>query len=191
MPCDEEHNYLPPGTLPPPNPERRSSDDWTPYSDRHEFEMADFLYRRAQMSGANIDNLFDLWAAKSLASGDLPPFVDAADLYDTIDSTPLGDVPWQNISLKYTGTPPDDRTPAWMTAVYEAWFRDPHAVVKTMIGNPDYKEGFDVAPIYVSTSDGQRKYQNFMSGDWAWKEAVSHILNYISVLHSNYFRRTR
>jgi Plavaka transposase len=133
------------------------------------------------MSAANINELFGLWAAKSLTCGDLPPFANAADLYGTIDSTPLGDVPWQNISLRYNNAPADGRIPDWMTAEYEAWFRDPHAVVKDMIGNPDYKDGFDVAPVQVHTSNGQRKYQNFMSGDWAWEEAVGHILKHISV----------
>jgi hypothetical protein len=62
------------------------------------------------MSGANINNLFNLWAAKSLTSGNLPPFADAANLYDTIDSMPLGDVPWQSISLRYMGTLVDGHT---------------------------------------------------------------------------------
>jgi hypothetical protein len=114
-PCDEEHNYLPPDTPPSPNP-HCNPDDWTPYSDWHEFEMVNFLYHCTQMSMANINALFDLWAASEV----LPPFANAADLYDMINSTPLGDIPWQSISFRYEDAPADGRIPDWMTAKYKA-----------------------------------------------------------------------
>jgi len=49
---------------------------------------------------------------------------------------------------------------------------DPRTVVKDMLRNPDLKDGFDVAPVRVFTEEGYREYRNFMSGDWAWEEAV-------------------
>jgi hypothetical protein len=59
IPCDQYGNDLPPNT-PPPHPPDISSDDWTPYNDRLEFEFANFIFRRNQMSAGDIDILLDL-----------------------------------------------------------------------------------------------------------------------------------
>lgn len=114
----------------------------------------------------------DLWAATLLKYGDAPPFANSSDLYNTIDSTPLGDVPWQHFSLRYNGDLPDGTIPEWMTSDYEVWFRDPHLIIKNMIGNPDYEGSVDTTPVQVFENGDHREYRNFMSGDWAWEEAV-------------------
>jgi hypothetical protein len=137
-----------------------------------EFEVADFIFRKAEMSAGDVNTLMDLWAATLVKHGDSPPFANISDLHDTIDSTPLGDVPWQCMLMSYDGLLPEGDVPSWMTAEYEAWFRDPRTVVKDMLRNPDLKDGFDVAPVRVFTEEGYREYRNFMSGDWAWEEAV-------------------
>lgn len=137
------------------------------------------------MAASNINTLCDLWAATLLKHYDTPPFASCSDLYNTIDSTPLGDVPWQSFSLTYQGELPGDTTPSWMTSEYDVWFRDPHTIVQNMIRNPDYNHYFDTAPVRVFDHDGSRKYQNFMSGDWAWEEAVCFIL--IPSCHTNVF----
>ena len=118
------------------------------------------------MSTRNIDNLLDLWAATLLKHGDTPPFANHTDLFNTIDSTPLGDIPWQTFSLNYNGEDPDG--PPWMTSMYDVWFRDPRLVVKNMIDNPDYGNQFDSAPTRTFDSEGHRQYQDFMTGDWVW-----------------------
>lgn len=117
----------------------------------------------------------DLWAATLLPHGDSPPFANHADLYKRIDSIPFGDIPWESFSVKYDEAklPDDSFIPPWMTAKYEVWFRDPHAVVKSLIKNPDFKGSFDTAPVRIFDKNGHREYQNFMSGDWAWEEAAS------------------
>ena len=170
-PCDREGNFLPPNTPPPP---RRNSnpDDWTPYRNRVEFETAEFLYCRAQMSASNIDTLFDLWASTLLEHNLTPLFANHSDLYGAIDSTPLGDVPWQRSSLRYAREVPDGDVPQWMSLEYEFWFRDPRLIVQNMVSNPDFKNDFDTAPVQIFDDSGSREYKNFMSGDWAWEEAV-------------------
>jgi len=55
------------------------------------------------MSTDNIDTLTNLWAATLLPRDDSPPFSNHSDLYETIDSMPVGDVPWQSFSLTYDG----------------------------------------------------------------------------------------
>ena len=51
------------------------------------------------MAGKKINELMDHWASyqqnPDSDSGHGPPFANAQDLYDTIDSTEIGGVPWQ------------------------------------------------------------------------------------------------
>ena len=42
--------------------------------------------------------------------------------FNTIDSTPLGDVSWQIFSLNYNGEVPDD-APSWMSLSYDVMFK--------------------------------------------------------------------
>jgi len=78
------------------------------YDSRLGFEVADFLYRRDQMSASGINFILSLWAASLAVHGDEPPFSNAHSMYDTIDSTPLGDVPWSSFTLQHNGTQPVD-----------------------------------------------------------------------------------
>ena len=132
------------------------------------------------MSTQNINTLLDLWAVTLLKHNDTPPYANHTDLFDTIDSMPLGDVPWQSFSLNYNGEFPDD-APSWMTSTFDVWFQDPHLVAKNIIGSPDYGNQFDSAPTWVFYSKGHRQYQNFMSGDWCWEELVC--FHYIVLSH--------
>lgn len=171
--CDEQGGDLPANTPPPPRPSNRGPKDWLPYKDRVEFELADFLYRRNQMSGGDIDFILNLWAASLAPHGDKPPFDSHTDLYNKIDSTPLGDIPWESFSLKYGGTQPDKDTPSWMKADHDVWFRDPRSLVHNLLSNPDFKDEIDYAPFQEYTADGVHRFRDFMSGDWAWQQAVS------------------
>ncbi|KAG5649156.1 hypothetical protein H0H81_005788 [Sphagnurus paluster] len=179
QPCDENGYDLPPNTPPPP-PTLKSSEDYSPYGSETEFKLADFLYRKEQMSGTKITELMDIWAAHnaSLPTDDCgtpppPPFASASDLYNTIDSTELGDIPWQAFSVKYNGKlPQDGPIPTWMTKSYEVWFRDPLKVMESQIGNPDFVGEMDYAAKQVYGPDGQRIYGDTMSGNWPWEQSV-------------------
>ena len=53
-------------------------------------------------------------------------------------------------------------------------FRDPHAVLKTQLARRDFAEEMDFAPKQVRDREtGARRYQNFMSGQWAWDQAIN------------------
>ena len=174
--CNEDGVPLPQGTPPSPHKTDRSNDDWTLYTNRVQFEVADFLYHCNQMSVGDINFVTGLWVAFLVPHNDSPPFKNAKDMYDTIDSTPLGNIPWQSFTLNYNGPPPDTlgpdgKSPLWTTANYDIWFRDLHLLVQELIANPKFKGQFDFMPEY--STDGQHRFENFMSGDWAWKQAVS------------------
>jgi hypothetical protein len=147
--------------------------NWSPYRNCIQFELADFLFRRNQMSAGDINFILSLWAASLAIHNDEPPFSNAVDLYNTIDSTPFGNVTWESFSLQYNGTQPTSHVPSWMEAEYDVWFRDPQALVQNLLSNPDFKSDFNYVPFQEYTADGAHRFRDFMSGNWAWHQAVS------------------
>jgi len=176
-PCDAHGNPIPPNSPPPPPEVQRDPDDWTPFEDRHKFETAELLFTHAQMSAGHIDKLLELWSATLLKHDDEGPFGKHTDMYKMIDSIPLGHAPWESFSVIYDGQLPDDDAPSWMTKHFDVWYRDPRTLVQNMLSNPDFKNEFDYAPLQEYDMDGNHRFQHFMSGIWAWKQAV-HSRNY-------------
>ncbi|KAG1776217.1 hypothetical protein EV702DRAFT_1230368 [Suillus placidus] len=163
-PCDPEGNFLPPGALPLP-PSAKSTDDWTPYRDRLEFELADYTFTKNQTPAAQINHLLELWAASLIRAGTDSSQVLFTDHRDC-------DVKWQSFSVKYAGDIPDEGPTPWMTESYDVWFCDPHQVVQNMLANPDYAAEVDLRPYReFATETDEHQWQDFMSGDWAWNQA--------------------
>ncbi|KAI6035917.1 hypothetical protein BKA83DRAFT_4476196 [Pisolithus microcarpus] len=136
IPCGINAQPLPRSTPPQP-PEPKSPDDWFPYSSQLGFELADFLYTQNQMPADHINTLLDMWAASLVEAGGQPKllFTCHKDLYSTIDRTCLGDVKWQNFSIKYSH---NLNEPApWMQAQFDVWFRCPLETICNMLSNPD------------------------------------------------------
>jgi len=184
-PCDKDGNFLPPNTPPSLRRPHTDPEDWTPYESRLQFETAEFLFTRNQMSAGHIDTLLSLWATSLLKHGDEPPFSNHAELYNTIDSTPLGDVPWEVFNLKYDGALPENEVPSWMTSKYDVWFRDPRSVLRNVLSNPDFDGEFDYAPYQEYDVSGNHRFQDFMSGNWAWKQAVRVLFYHILLFFLN------
>ncbi|KAI5998603.1 hypothetical protein EDD15DRAFT_2386521 [Pisolithus albus] len=170
QPCDAGGDFLPTGTQPEPR-QPKPPDDWSPYNSHLEFELADFLYTRNQMSAGNLDILLDLWAASLVEAGGHPIFSSHTEMYRTIDNTQVGDVKWQSFAVKYTGDAEVDPAP-WMHDKYDVWFRDPHKVVQNMLANPEFANEMDYQPFReYDAKTSTRRWQDFMSGDWAWRQA--------------------
>jgi hypothetical protein len=123
------------------------------------------------MSAGNIDKLLTIWGASAAASGGQAPFVNHSDVYNTIDAIPVGSVPWQKFEVSYTGTRPETVLP-WMDQTYKVYFRDPRQLFLNILANPTFADHFDYTPMQIFGMNGSRRYENFMSGDWAWKQAV-------------------
>lgn len=67
--------------------------------------------------------------------------------------------------------------PRWKTHAYEVWYRDPLKIAEGMISNKDFASEMDFSPKRVFSKDGRRQYTDFMSGNWAWSQAVcAHII---------------
>jgi len=142
------------------------------------------------MSAGDINTLLNIWTSTLATHGAEPPFRNADELYNTIDSTPLGDIPWEDFTVTYDGDTPDDARLPWMDAEYEAWFRNPEWLVRNMLLNPDFKDEFDCAPFHEYDKDGNHRFHNFMSGDWVWKQGVRDIFIYIYISIANHIFRT-
>ena len=125
------------------------------------------------MSAANTDGLMATIA--NLREGEFI-FKGHNDVYNTIDASDLGGVPWQCSTFRYQGDIPDDQVPEWMTALYEIYYRDPHDVIGDMIADTTFKHAFDYVPFQEFDEDGDRRYENLMSGDWAFHQAVCFVL---------------
>ena len=126
----------------------------------------------------------DIWAAyQQIYDVDAthgPPFSSYQDLYNTIDSTEIGDVAWEAFSVEFDGDISDDSvTPPWKKKSYEVWFQDPLKIAEAQIANKDYACEIDYAPKRMFSRRSKRQYSDFMSGNWAWEQAVRH-LYYVS-----------
>ncbi|KAJ3510664.1 hypothetical protein NLJ89_g4545 [Agrocybe chaxingu] len=166
-PCDLDGFDVPVGSDPPP---RNQLNDFFPFEQRADFEFAEFLYKDVEMSAGKIDRLLELLAA--LYPERTPHVADHKELYAMIDSIKQGDVAWDSFSVQYNGVQPstDAPRPLWMGQTYEVWFRDPLKILENQIGNADFKGEMDYAPKRVFHK-GKRRYQDLMSGNWAWEQA--------------------
>ncbi|CDO72719.1 hypothetical protein BN946_scf184990.g2 [Trametes cinnabarina] len=168
-PYINDGHFLAPGSL-APSPPTHDPESYDPFKSRIRFELADFLYRKAEMSGSKIDELMELWAC-TLPKGVDPPFANHQHVYATIDAIKLGSIPWQTFSVTYNGPVPDGAMPSWMVREYDVWFRDPRLVLRQQYGNPDYAGDMDYGPKRLFLGTRKRQYKDFMSGDWAWEQA--------------------
>ncbi|KAL4071622.1 hypothetical protein V8B97DRAFT_2023768 [Scleroderma yunnanense] len=123
-------------------------DDWSPYHNWMEFELANFLFTHAEMP---------IWAMLMLELGGKLLFTNHTDLYHIIDSTCIDDVQWENFTMHYSGDQDNDVAP-WMSDMYDVC--------------PEFMDQIDYIPYWeYNTTNDQRHWQDFMSGDWAWEEA--------------------
>ncbi|KAI1781722.1 hypothetical protein LXA43DRAFT_907952 [Ganoderma leucocontextum] len=168
--CNKDGDFLP-ENAPPPPPDVRTSTDYTPFESRIQFEVADFLYRRVQMSSKKINELMQLWAVTLDEDRD-PPFAGSAHLYDTIDEISNGDVSWQEFSVTWKGSvAPTTPLLSWQVREYPVFFRDPRPVLQNQLGNTDFAGDIDFVPKHIFGPDGRRIFKDFMSGDWVWSQA--------------------
>jgi hypothetical protein len=174
-PCNKNGCYLRQGASPPSEPPSDPS-DWNTFKSEAGFEMAEFVYVSTQMSEGHSNRLAQIWKKSASLHGGGPPFSNHKELLKSIDSTPLGGVPWQAFEVGYGGPLPEPRgeasTPEWMLDTHTVYFRDPRLVVHEMLSNSDFNGSFDYTPSQVFDSQGYRQYEHLMTGTWAWDQAV-------------------
>jgi Plavaka transposase len=134
--------------------------------------MGEFLYKKVEMSAGDVDELMDIWAIKD---DDLAPFSPHEHMYATIDEIKHGDAPWKSFTISYAGHLGPD-PPSWQLQDYQVWCRDPDIVAMNMLDNPDFDGEFDYGPYVEVDKSGQRRWNEPMSGNFAWRHAVHFIL---------------
>lgn len=147
------------------------------------------MFSKAEVSAGNTDCLLDILKRYNLSQGlddDSNIFDSTKDMFETIDNIPHGDASWHSIFFRYTG-PIDANSPAWKTAQYELIARDTRVVVTNMLRNKDFDGKFDYVPFKEYTAPHNVRYQNGMSGQWAYKIAVRISLNYRFCRDNNKF----
>lgn len=130
-------------------------------------------------SQGDIDHLLRILAARDVLHGhhDTPPiFENAEDMYATIDSIPYGQSEWTSVAFCYTG-PIDGNTPKWKTRKYVLHTRNILQAVECMAQSADFVNTFDYVPreeyILKPSGEYEQRFCNMMSGQWAYKKAVS------------------
>ena len=79
--------------------------------------------------------------------------------------------------VKYCGLVPDEDAPSWMFQEHEIWYRNAKEVVANMLRNKDFDGEFDYSPYRDFDETGKRCYKDVMSGDWAWLQSVSFVVD--------------
>ncbi|KAJ3793943.1 hypothetical protein GGU11DRAFT_847438 [Lentinula aff. detonsa] len=175
--CDEQGNYLPPNTPPPP---RSTESPWSPFEGQAQFHLADLLFRKVEMSQGNIDELLDIWSLyerqlaqttgchKHSSNG---PFDNHKDLYGLIDNIVQGGASWKCFQSVVDESLPVNAS-EWQKISYQVWYRDLDTVIANILANPEFRNDFDVAPYVHLDSAGKHSWADFMSGNFAWRHAT-------------------
>ena len=182
--------FLPDGS-PPPSWNDPAPNNFAPYVSREAYELADLLFRRNQMPEDQINDLMQIWA-RTLPVDEDPPFANAPHLYATIDATVLGHIPWELVSAEFQtdNLDEEDINTPWKMKSYDIWFRGPLKIIKVQLGRRDFVGEIDFALKQVRDGETNvRRYQDFMSGEWAWDQVVSGIYQYC--LNSLYSKPSR
>lgn len=187
-PCDAEGNDLPPHAPPAcPPPTATSSNPWYPFSDRIEFDFANFHFVKCQNSEDKINEALDMWTAQVLATGGQAPWSNAKELYETIDAIQEGDAPWVSYKIRYTGPLPPRAAPQWMTQEYELCARDTRMVLHQQFESAHFKDHVHYTPYQQFNGEGHRVWSNLMSADLSWKQAVSCRFGYTNLTSESLF----
>lgn len=177
--CDLDGTDLPDGAPPSHNHlKSREQNSWHPFSNQAHFELADFLFRKNEMSGARVDELMQIWAKlnQQEATHSDPPFTSANDLFQKIDQINASET-WQSFSFSHTSAdlPQDEleNLPSWKQTTYELVIRNIKSVVQDQLACPELKNHIDYCPHQIFGDHNKRIWSDFMSGNWAWEQCVS------------------
>ncbi|KAF9549689.1 hypothetical protein CPC08DRAFT_769029 [Agrocybe pediades] len=176
LPCDAKGNFISVHSAPqaPSAPDATSHNPWNPFNTRLDFDWAHYYFVELQASEKQINRGLDLWLASKIQSGNTKsstvPWSSADEMYATIDSIQAGNAPFKTVSFRYAGKLPQN-PPSWMTQTYELCTRDVRQVLHNQLSTIAFKDQINMLPYRQFDHQRDRVWSNFMSGDWAWKEA--------------------
>ncbi|KAI6008460.1 hypothetical protein EDC04DRAFT_2871492 [Pisolithus marmoratus] len=170
--CDSQGHFLLDGA-PPPSCVQVSPDDWSPYCNWQEFELAKFLFKHTEMLASQINTLLKIWATSLIELGGNPLFANHTDLYHVIDSMSVGAVKWENFKITYKCKHQDGQNADEQDELIElAGLGGPCQVIHNLLRCTNIKDEMDFIPYQeFNAMNKQRHWEDFMLGDWAWEEA--------------------
>jgi hypothetical protein len=145
---------------------------WEPFSSRIEYDFAHYHFVEIQSSAAKIDKALDIWTAVVMKYGEIVPWHNSADLYETIDAIQHGDAPWKSYSVRYRGPVPPGTPPKWMSDEYQLCTRNSHQLLHYQLATSEFHDKVDYVPYRQFNGTGERVWSNLMSADWSWSQAV-------------------
>lgn len=98
-------------------------------------------------------------------------------------------MPWESFNISFADVA-EGETTSWKLADYSVFFRDPRQVLHNQLANRDYAKEMDYAPKIVKDETGTRRYCDFMSGQWAWRQVVRNSM-ILFILDTEPFSRTK
>jgi hypothetical protein len=134
------------------------------------FEAVELLYKRSQLPLTHVDLLMELWAASLFEHGAEAPFSSAQEMLQIIDKIQADVVPWTSFE---TTMEVEDDAPSFQKDVYTTYMRDPHALIKEMLGRTQFDGHFDDCAYLEYNTAGKRVYQEYMGANHAWSRSVS------------------
>ena len=161
---------------------------WNPFSSRLEYKWAHYHYVQLQSSADDIQRGLDLWKATVMIhqtddDSHGVPWKTAKEMYESIDSISATGVVWTTHQLSYNGPQPDGTLPWWMQESYELNVRDVLSVFEEQLASKEFNSQFEYTPYEEYDQKGSRVYSNLMSGNWAFREAVSAFIGHIYSSH--------
>jgi hypothetical protein len=93
------------------------------------------------------------------------------ELHTLINSSTLGNVPWQCMVTNNDSV--DLEKSPWAQTTYEVWYCNPEIVVSNMLANPDFDGQFDLRSYIDLDKHQKRRWSNVMSGNVAWRHSVT------------------
>ncbi|CDO72407.1 hypothetical protein BN946_scf184977.g106 [Trametes cinnabarina] len=120
----------------------------TPFKCKEEWEVADWAIRHGitQRATEEFLELDMVRFCRRQAPHHFPSLSSKQTLYETIDSIPGPSAEWTLIEITIQGTERDEHGNL-MTETVDVWVRDPVAVIRDLIGNPDFDGDIDYAPV--------------------------------------------
>ena len=162
-PCNEQSEYLPPHTPPPPPTglaEAELHNTWSPFDSRIEFDFAHYHFVEVLNLAGKINKALELWAASVMEYGRDAPWKDASELYATIDAIQEGDSPWKVYKIHYQGPRPPGTPLKWMMETYELCTWNSCQVLHHQLATVVFKDKINIAPYCQVNSKGVHTWSN-------------------------------
>ncbi|KAI1790350.1 hypothetical protein LXA43DRAFT_891155 [Ganoderma leucocontextum] len=140
-------------------------DNFAPFANREEWELASFLVR----SGLSQEQIEDYLTLPITRNRTTPSYHNKRSFMQKIDALPAG-ADWLCEQWELAGDLVDEEGNT-RTEEIELWRRDPVELIRELLGNPIFRDSLRYAPeqLYADKDGTTRIYDETWTGDWWWE----------------------